>query len=71
MKERKTCTKSYISLLPIGGDVTGITLQGFKYPLHMHTMTCANTLGVSNELTGERGKISFQTGILACFETRD
>ena len=71
VKERKTCTKSYISLLPIGGDVTGITLQGFKYPLHMHTMTCANTLGVSNELTENRGMISFQTGILACFETRD
>lgn len=71
VKERQQCAGPYISLLPIGGDVTGITLQGFKYPLHMHTMTCANTLGVSNELTENRGMISFQTGILACFETRD
>ena len=70
-RERQQCAGPYISLLPIGGDVTGITLQGFKYPLHMHTMTCANTLGVSNELTEDRGIISFQTGILACFETRD
>lgn len=71
VKERQQCAGPYISLLPIGGDATGITLQGFKYPLHLHTMTCANTLGVSNELTEEQGIISFQTGILACFETRD
>lgn len=71
VKERQQCAGPYISLLPIGGDVTGVTLRGFKYPLHLHTMTCANTLGVSNELTEERGIISFQTGILACFETRD
>ena len=71
VKERQQCAGPYISLLLIGGDAIGITLQGFKYPLHLHTMTCANTRGVSNELTEDRGTISFQAGILACFETRD
>ncbi len=65
------CFGPYLSLLPVGGDARGITLTGFKYPLTGHTMTCDNSLGVSNELLEEEGCISFRKGLLACFETRD
>lgn len=68
---REACFGPYVSLLPIGGDAKGITLTGFKYPLTEHTMTCYNSLGISNELVEEEACISFREGVLACFETRD
>jgi len=68
---REDCLGPYISLLPIGGDVKGVTLKGFKYPLNNHTMTCCNSLGISNELVETEGRISFEEGLLGMFETKD
>lgn len=46
---------NYISLLPLGNQVKGVTLKGFKYPLYQHTLTNDTSLGVSNELIEEKG----------------
>lgn len=64
---------TYISLLPFTQTVTGITLEGFKYPLHHHTMDIfrAPTLGVSNELTASEGKITCREGVLLVIESKD
>lgn len=69
--KKAECFGKYVSLFPIGGDASGITLRGFKYPLTEYTMTCSNSLGVSNELMAEEGMIVLREGLLACFETRD
>ncbi|MDD3183755.1 MAG: thiamine diphosphokinase [Anaerostipes sp.] len=61
---------TYISLLPIG-DVTGVTLSGFKYPLHDDTLKFQITWGISNELIEDEGVISYKDGILFIMETRD
>lgn len=61
----------YISLLPFSYKVTGLRLLGFKYPLDGITMTVGSSLGISNELIKEEGRIEFEEGILAVFETKD
>lgn len=68
---RKEQYGDYISLLPFTPQVTGITLTGMKYPLRDYTMVCHTTIGISNEIIEEEGKISLKDGILLVFETRD
>ena len=63
----------YISFLPLTTDVHGVTLEGFKYPLWDYRLNVLTTgsLGVSNELIDEVGKISFRAGILLMLECKD
>jgi thiamine pyrophosphokinase len=62
---------TYISFLPLTEEVKGITLTGFKYPLHKKDITIGTSLCISNELTGASGKMTFDSGILICVESRD
>lgn len=61
----------YISFLPLSEEVKGITLTGFKYPLHKKDITIGTSLCISNELTGTTGKMEFDSGILICVESHD
>ncbi|WP_077610755.1 thiamine diphosphokinase [Clostridium sp. Marseille-P2415] len=61
----------YISFLPLSGEVKGITLTGFKYPLHKKDIDIGTSLCISNELTGEKGTIDFDSGTLICVESHD
>ena len=63
----------YISLIPLTTDVHGVTLTGFKYPLwdqRFHIQTFGS-VGISNELVEEIGKIDFRSGILLMVESMD
>ena len=55
---------SRISLLPLNGQVEGVTLTGFQYPLTNQTLTFASTRGISNILVAERGYIGVKKGLL-------
>ena len=59
---REECGGRYVSLLPLAGPVTGLSMQGFKYPLKDFTLEMGSSRCVSNELAGERGVISFSGG---------
>lgn len=61
----------YISFLPLSEEVKGITLTGFRYPLHKKDITIGTSLCISNELTGTTGKMEFDSGILICVESHD
>ena len=63
----------YVSFLPLTEKVLGITLDGFKYPLHNKDISILEnpSLCVSNEVPGESAKISFREGILICVESGD
>ncbi len=63
----------YISLFPYTQRAEDITLEGFQYPLKEHTMDLFQTptLGISNELVGEFGRILCQKGVLLVVESRD
>lgn len=54
----------YVSLLPAGERVTGITLSGFAYPLQNATLTHTFPLGVSNEFCEKTATLRFETGAL-------
>lgn len=61
----------YVSLFALGGQVTGLTLTGFKYPLLNYTMTGDDPVGVSNEITEESAEIFFESGSLIVVESCD
>ena len=61
----------YISVFPYGGTCTGVTLNGFKYPLTDATVEGFNTLTVSNELVESEGFISLENGYLIICESKD
>jgi len=62
---------TYISLIPFSESVTGLTLSGFHYPLNKYTLNQGLSVGISNEIEEEKGRIEFDEGILIIFETRD
>ncbi|HEX7620848.1 MAG TPA: thiamine diphosphokinase [Anaerolineales bacterium] len=53
-----------ISLIPWGGEVTGITTDGLRWPLRDETLQPHKTRGLSNELIGETASISLKSGLL-------
>lgn len=61
----------YISFLPLTERVYGITLEGFKYPLKDRDIEIGTSLCISNELSEERGRITFRDGVLICVEAHD
>jgi len=64
-------TKKYISFLPGSGEVSGLTLKGFKYPLENRHIPTGSTLCISNELIGDNGTFSFSKGILIIIRSDD
>lgn len=62
----------YISLFPFGGEVRGVTLEGFRYPLQEYTLVPGDGgLAVSNEIAEETARICYREGILILAESRD
>ncbi len=61
----------YVSLLPFTEKVSGLTLNGFKYPLNQITYNAGSSLGISNEIKDEAAKVEISEGILIVIESRD
>ncbi|MBW4080442.1 thiamine diphosphokinase [Paenibacillus sp. S150] len=62
---------TYVSLLPLTPEVTGITIEGFQYPLTGATLKLGQSLGVSNMLTADRGTVSIESGLLLIIQSKD
>ncbi|WP_407923766.1 thiamine diphosphokinase [Cohnella fermenti] len=60
-----------VSLLPLTPEASGITLDGFVYPLNDATLRIGMSLGVSNELAGRSGTIRLGEGRLLVIRSRD
>ncbi len=69
--KREELFGTYVSFLPFFGEVTGVTLKGFKYPLSGKTLTAGISLGISNEGQEEILEVSFLSGYLLMIEARD
>ncbi len=69
LKERQY--GDYVSLMPFTEKVSGLTLKGFKYPLHKITYNAGSSLGISNEIKDEAAKVEISEGILIVIESRD
>lgn len=78
-RQRRYCFKKpdlygkYVSFLPLTEHVRGITLTGFKYPLHLKDISVFEnpSLCVSNEVVEEEAWMSFEKGVLICVESHD
>ncbi|MBE5956853.1 MAG: thiamine diphosphokinase [Lachnospiraceae bacterium] len=70
IRKQRDC-EEYISLIPYTEQVTGITLNGFKYPLKNETLTIGISRGISNELIKEEGLIQIEEGILIICVSKD
>ena len=60
-----------ISLIPLTGDVSGITTEGLEYPLKDETLYFGTSRGVSNVLLQEQAQVFFRQGLLLCIINRD
>ena len=57
---------------PLDGEVEGLTLTGFKYPLfqyHLKAEDCGRT--VSNEISQEEASVFYRSGTLLMIMSRD
>jgi thiamine pyrophosphokinase len=68
--DKKESFGCYLSLFPLGGILTNITLEGVKYPMNNEELTPWNSRCVSNEII-DKMKISFEKGIIVLMETKD
>ena len=55
-----------VSLLPLRGDVHGLTLQGFVYPLNNEVLRFGSSQGISNEIIHSSATVEFFSGLLLC-----
>lgn len=53
-----------LSLLPLGEDVRGVSLEGCYYPLHEETLRAGFSRGLSNILTAPLLRLKFESGAL-------
>lgn len=60
-----------VSLLPLSAFVSGITLVGFQYPLLNARLVIGQSLGISNVLVAEEGKIYIREGQLLVIQSKD
>jgi len=62
---------TYLSLLPYGGDVSGLTIKNVEYPLEYTTVSPDFPIGISNKVTCSPARISFEKGLLLIFISKD
>ncbi|AKG35050.1 thiamine diphosphokinase [Paenibacillus durus] len=62
---------TYVSLLPVTPEVTGITLEGFQYPLTDATLKLGQSLGISNRLVSPTGTVTILSGLLLIIQSND
>ncbi len=65
------CPNEKVSLFAFGGDVTGLFVEGLKYPISDYTLSPFDALCVSNEWKEEDASISFNSGLLMLYFSRD
>jgi thiamine pyrophosphokinase len=53
-----------VSLIPLGGDATGIVTEGLLYPLRDEPLLSGPARGVSNVMTGEAARVTLKSGAL-------
>jgi thiamine pyrophosphokinase len=59
-----------VSLIPWGGETTGVATEGLRWPLRGETLYPYKTRGISNELLGKTASISLKSGLLLIVHRR-
>lgn len=56
--------EGFLSLIPVADYSSGITIRGLKYSGDDYELELGNTMGMSNEFTGEKASVSLRSGML-------
>ena len=59
-----------VTLLPVGGDATGVRTEGLRYPLAGEALQSGRSKGLSNEVEHAPASVSLGSGMLLIIETR-
>jgi thiamine pyrophosphokinase len=59
-----------VSILPIGGDATGVSVDGLRWPLRSATLRVGRSRGLSNEVVATPASVSLERGTLLVVEHR-
>ena len=59
-----------VTLLPVGGNATGVGIDGVRWPLAGATLHVGRSRGLSNELTDPPASVSLERGTLLVVEHR-
>lgn len=60
-----------ISLIPLYGDVVGVTLENLEYPLNDFTIKKGSSIGISNVMIDNNCRISLKSGYLLVCKSKD
>lgn len=60
-----------VSLLPVGGDVTGVYTHGLKYRLNGSVLPMGDPLGISNVFLKDEAVVTISSGLLLVIKSRD
>ena len=60
-----------VSIIPIMGNLCGVTTKGLGYPLNDETLVFGETRGVSNFMTSDKCTITIQSGFGFIIKARD
>ena len=58
-----------VTLLPVGGDATGVTTEGLRWPLDAATLRLGRSRGLSNEVVDQPASVRLTHGTLLVVET--
>lgn len=58
-----------VTLLPVGGDASGVTTDGLRWPLVSATLQMGRSRGLSNEVVSAPGSVRLEQGVLLVIET--
>jgi thiamine pyrophosphokinase len=59
-----------VTLLPVGGDATGVSIVGVRWPLAGATLRLGRSRGLSNEIVEPPASVSLERGTLLVVEHR-
>ncbi|MGH2592975.1 MAG: thiamine diphosphokinase, partial [Anaerolineae bacterium] len=59
-----------LSLIALGGDAHGVTIEGCEYPLNQARLPFGKTLGISNVLIEPTARVSVKEGIVLVIHIR-
>ncbi|KAA0258755.1 MAG: thiamine diphosphokinase, partial [Chloroflexi bacterium] len=58
-----------VSLIPWGGEVTGVFTENLRWHLHHETLYPDKTRGISNEMTADVATVTVDSGLLLIVHT--
>lgn len=59
-----------LSLIALGGDASGVTIEGCEYPLDAAPLPFGHSLGISNVLDDPTARVSVRDGIVLVIHSR-